>query len=506
MTYTPIRTYQNSPSTATPLSADNINTSLADLATYTDAQILAATGGSSSSISTVASDLAGLTYLVPAPTGVEATDTAAIQAKLTAAAAAGGGTVVLRVGTYTINAALLIDDFTTLKGQGFGARSSEYSINTPGAAVLKMGGAKNFNMIENADPVNGNSGIIITDLAFHMNVSPAADIAAVQFTKVRRSALTHVSLLGGVTTTRRGFYILGASEIVMIHECYLEGNGIFSTGSSNLVIVSKTEVGNGCVYFDGGFGHQLIGCQIYKDGVSSDHLIGECIRLNNVKESLFALNNVRGAYNSHNIYLKTGCYRNVICNNHVYEAGRKTAGTWSGIVLESDTVSAATEKNVVIGNVCYDRQATKTQQYGIEVKSFSGTQTNDNIVRNNILLDNRNAAGLLVGTAGLRNTITDNIVNTSGPLQTLATDVAFTLTPHTSPTETVHTGTLTADRAVTLSTTNAVTGMKFLITRTGGGAFNLNVGTGPLKALATNTWGEVTYNGTAWYLSRYGAL
>ncbi|RWN51925.1 hypothetical protein [Mesorhizobium sp.] len=90
--------------------------------------------------------------------------------------------------------------------------------------------------------------------------------------------------------------------------------------------------------------------------------------------------------------------------------------------------------------------------------------------------------------------------------QTIATDADFTLTPFSSPTETRHTGTLTADRAVTLSTTGAFAGMKFRITRTGGGAFNLNVGTGPLKALATNTWAEFSYNGTAWYLAAYGAL
>ena len=65
--------------------------------------------------------------------------------------------------------------------------------------------------------------------------------------------------------------------------------------------------------------------------------------------------------------------------------------------------------------------------------------------------------------------------------------------------------TLTADRAVTLSTT-AWTGAKFRIVRTGGGAFNLNVGTGPLKALAANTWADVEFTGSAWMLTAYGAL
>lgn len=90
--------------------------------------------------------------------------------------------------------------------------------------------------------------------------------------------------------------------------------------------------------------------------------------------------------------------------------------------------------------------------------------------------------------------------------QTLATNADFTLTPGTSPQRTLHTGTLTAHRAVTLSTTGAIQGQMFRVSRSGGGAFNLNVGVGPLIALATNTWCEVIYDGTAWYLSAYGAL
>lgn len=94
----------------------------------------------------------------------------------------------------------------------------------------------------------------------------------------------------------------------------------------------------------------------------------------------------------------------------------------------------------------------------------------------------------------------------TGGYKAIATDAALTLKVGVDPRAIRHTGTLTAARAVTLSTQNASAGDKFVITRTGGGAFNLNVGTGPLKALATNTWCEVTYNGSAWYLSKYGAL
>jgi len=68
---------------------------------------------------------------------------------------------------------------------------------------------------------------------------------------------------------------------------------------------------------------------------------------------------------------------------------------------------------------------------------------------------------------------------------------------------------ITANRAVTLSTTGATNGARFRIVREAGctGAFNINVGTGPLKALtAAATWCDVEYDGSAWRLTAAGSL
>lgn len=67
---------------------------------------------------------------------------------------------------------------------------------------------------------------------------------------------------------------------------------------------------------------------------------------------------------------------------------------------------------------------------------------------------------------------------------------------------------ITADRAVTLSTTGAVNGSRFHIVREASatGAFPLNVGTGPLKALAVGQWCDVVYDGSAWTLVAFGSL
>jgi hypothetical protein len=68
---------------------------------------------------------------------------------------------------------------------------------------------------------------------------------------------------------------------------------------------------------------------------------------------------------------------------------------------------------------------------------------------------------------------------------------------------------ITAARAVALLTSGAINGSRFRIVRTAActGAFNLNVGTGPLKAMATpGSFCDVDFNGTAWVLTAYGAL
>lgn len=88
-----------------------------------------------------------------------------------------------------------------------------------------------------------------------------------------------------------------------------------------------------------------------------------------------------------------------------------------------------------------------------------------------------------------------------------ASDADFTLTVRSAAgVYEKFTGTLTAIRTVTLSTTGALAGDRFYITRTGGGAFSLNIGAGPLKALAQNQWCIVVYDGSAWYLAAFGSL
>ena len=87
-------------------------------------------------------------------------------------------------------------------------------------------------------------------------------------------------------------------------------------------------------------------------------------------------------------------------------------------------------------------------------------------------------------------------------------DTSTTLNPLGSLGTNLWRNPLTADRTVTLSTVNAFSGCKFRITRTTSstGAFNLNVGSGPLKALAAGQWCDVEYEGSVWILTAFGSL
>lgn len=70
-----------------------------------------------------------------------------------------------------------------------------------------------------------------------------------------------------------------------------------------------------------------------------------------------------------------------------------------------------------------------------------------------------------------------------------------------------HTGTLTNNRNVTLSTVSTVKGQTHTISRTGGdtgGPWVLNIGTGPLTTLSSGHWCDVLWDGTAWIVLRKG--
>lgn len=105
-----------------------------------------------------------------------------------------------------------------------------------------------------------------------------------------------------------------------------------------------------------------------------------------------------------------------------------------------------------------------------------------------------------IGLGSVQNVQTLYAVSTIATDADASTDILATQ----SRLQIFHTGTLTADRVLSLGTANAQTGSAIRVTRTGSGAFNLSVA--GFKNLATNEWCEVVYDGSAFVLSAYGAL
>lgn len=169
-------------------------------------------------------------------------------------------------------------------------------------------------------------------------------------------------------------------------------------------------------------------------------------------------------------------------------------------------------------NLCPKGSITLGQALDITIDTGLEMYGNVVIDSNRVALLRSTAfASALAGAVGKIQAFTDNggslnrhngtaWVNSNNPtVQTIGSNAAFTITPNSSGQETLHTGTLTANRAVTLAASQP--GDWCRITRTGAGAFTLDVGTGPLKSLATNTWGIFITNAAgAWYLASYGTL
>jgi len=182
-----------------------------------------------------------------------------------------------------------------------------------------------------------------------------------------------------------------------------------------------------------------------------------------------------------------------------------TAGRWGLRVRIISGASIIEGVRIVNARIRDDQAAPTSGGFYFSNASFDYCRLSGSRTRNVVIGVNWSA-----GFFG-SNSINDD--NAIVPVwQQVASDANFTLTPFLSPYATRHTGTLTANRSVVLSTAQgtAVAGRtKFRIERTGGnsgGNWTLNVGTGPLKALASGQWAEFTFDGGAYYVSAAGSL
>lgn len=145
------------------------------------------------------------------PTGVAAVDTATLQAAL--AAAAGGGVVsVAPATTWTITETLTISSGTTLAGGG-------------STSILRAAAGLNAPVITNGDRTNGNTGIVIRDIAVDGNTAEmSADFAVIDVMRASESHFVNLDVQGGHRTT---FYPNGKTgegiRLSYCSRCHIRG-------------------------------------------------------------------------------------------------------------------------------------------------------------------------------------------------------------------------------------------------------------------------------------------
>lgn len=190
---------------------------------------------------------------------------------------------------------------------------------------------------------------------------------------------------------------------------------------------------------------------------------------------------------------------------HAYRNGQDADGTYDGFVIPSagNSFVGCRIRQRSDGNADDGSAAGKyRQRHGFSDSSNTLTGESANVYTDNLAERNTGQLYNFSGTNPKRIVGDARVSADNG-------DAAKTLTPGVSePTQRWNTA-LTAARAVTLATSGAYAGAKFRIVREAGctGAFNLNVGTGPLKALtAASQWCEVEYDGSAWRLTANGTL
>lgn len=329
-------------------------------------------------------------------------DQVQIQAALDAVDSDGdGGTVYLTEGEYQITATITVPSFTRLTGPGKPWHSSEITGGDPAGyygADLYAAGGLNFNMFTNKDTTNGNTGIEIDHLRLDQR-GCTGDVDVMRFTLLWRSNIHDCNFLGATgTTNKRGIKIVSGEEI-HVERNRFDTCGLYCAG--NALGCYKNDFGASGIYgieLLNGFGHRIVDNHIYntsKDGISAFNIIGCVIQNNHIEDCDW-----------HGMYFANKLQYSVIALNVVKQNSKASAGTRNGITIDSDTAASPSTKNVVSGNVCIDTQGTPTQQYGIALASFSGTQTIDNLITNNQFFGN-SVAGFNQ-KAGMANIVRNN--------------------------------------------------------------------------------------------------
>lgn len=324
-------------------------------------------------------------------------DTSAIQKAVDAAGAHRGGTVWI-AWESGLSAPLAIPSFVRLTGPGHPWHTSELGAYGDPAAYYGGGlvamGSLDFHMLVNADQTHGNTGIEVDHLRIDQR-GVTGDRDALRFDLLWRSSFHDLSIVGAATTNKRGIHVLSGEEI-RIKANRLDGCGIRYVGNAGSVRENDIGAfGVRGVDLANGFGNVVNENHIYNAsqfGIYGANQYGAQFIGNRIEDCQYD-----GMYFANKLVNAT------IVGNILNQNSRIGAGQAYGLRIDSDTPASASTGNTVSANQCIDGQASPTQLVGIALVSYSGTQTNGNLVTGN------HSRGGVFQKAGLSNTVSGNI-------------------------------------------------------------------------------------------------
>lgn len=377
-------------------------------------------------------------------------DTTAIQAALTAADAAGSGTVAFPSGSYKVTSPLVIGGLTTLIGTGL-----------YGSKIMKTHTGDCFQ-------INGNY-IHFIDMSIHADVATSATYGTT-------GVAVHFNVVsGGYGCTWRGG---GMVDCDYMFKFTTEAGHAFRCSDAFLqqyTIAPGSEpkgiwvVGDSTAAF-----RQFVNVIFFAE-----------VYLRSALDTLFA-NCALRHFNTDaatDILVVQGCVLANNSNAHGFDGQNVSV---MGCRISGAVTLASVSAGVWVGNVFTSGTLTDS----------SGNTNNWQIlhrVESSALVTNLMGSTLRHGTAGI---IHPEAMQYAG-------DASINTVTTGTPTKRmiVFNTPLTADRTVTLNTgADYKDGDTYRVIRTANatGAFVVNVGTGPLKALVVDSWCDVGYDGVTW--------
>lgn len=487
------------------------------------------------------------------PTGA-VSSTAAFQAAIDAAEAAGGGEVVARYGTYLMTAAIVMRSGVTVRCAGVLDATSTSTIVNP---VVLFSGVTDARWI--GGTLSGN----------------ATTATQTGFSVTGASARIEVSEFYADDFLNKGINVGGTSTDVLIQPIRITGStgatgvgcSVFSVDAHRVTIRGGYYTGNRVgISINGGTGHTAIApnCSGNTDaGFMFDGVVtnaGDGPKYSRLIGGNFDDNGPSTAFGG--VYYGNGASYNqiigVACRNNA-GAGIRSSSTYgvndnvgvqivapicesndnSGIVLsvsqQTIITSPRCEDNTgrgiylfssdncqVLGGILDGNSTAGIQVQaagatiqgvrstnnatGIQVSTGGGGGANGNVVESCTVGSNSGADySLAAGTT--------RVLDSTGAL-TVVTDMTdANLSVTFGPVNTVRLAVpIAAGRTLTLQNTNVVSGDRIRVVRTAAatGAFSLTIsasGFGTLRALANpSEWAEATFDGTFWVLTAYGTL